>query len=381
MLNHYSARSASHFNHVLPLLEALVRRGIEIRLLIEKADDPLFLGTGIEVRHPRTPLHPALRWMWLVREVRRARAKGFSTAFVRIASFSALATILALGRRGRVYFWLSGTTLEFDKSQPRSINKLKWWARTYFPTRLVWRYCHTFVTGPEHMAAYYASHGVRREKIRVLYNDVVVRRFQGTTPNARESARAALREQLQIPEHSIVLLFVHRLSPVRRTLDYLPYALHHLRRLDLLDDTHLLIVGGGPDLPKLMDQARDGGLRRHVHSIGEQPNTEVEKLYAAADVFIQPSHAEGFPRVMLEAMASGLPVVTTDAGGSGDILGRLQQRYVVSKDDPHAFADRLAMLLTERDRWQELRAENSRRVQDFDTLKVARMYEEVLFDG
>jgi glycosyltransferase involved in cell wall biosynthesis len=102
-------------------------------------------------------------------------------------------------------------------------------------------------------------------------------------------------------------------------------------------------------------------------------------MYRIADVFIHPTYNEGFPRVILEAMAAGLPIVTTDAGGTAELLGPRQQQFVVKRADRVAFAGKLAELLASPELWPVLGTENLKAVERFSTENVARMYEEVLF--
>jgi len=176
------------------------------------------------------------------------------------------------------------------------------------------------------------------------------------------------------------MLLVHRLSPVRRTLDYLPLALEEARNDGVLKGTCLVIVGSGGDLQELRRRCKESGLQDYVRFMGDLPNDGIEAVYAGADIFLQPSHAEGFPRVLIEAMVSGLPVVSTDAGGSAEILGPRQQEFVVDKDDPNAFARATCSLLKSSDAWSKLSDENRRVAKQYDTPNVARMYREVLFD-
>lgn len=77
----------------------------------------------------------------------------------------------------------------------------------------------------------------------------------------------------------------------------------------------LLIVGDGPLLPELRSQAPD-----NVTFTGAKHGEELAELYASADLFVFPSCTETFGNVVLEAMASGLPVIAADAGGTRDLV-------------------------------------------------------------
>lgn len=381
LMNHYSPRGATHFGHLVELLESLADQGVQILLLIEKAQAlPAVRSPRIEVQAMPPDVGGFKRWIALVMAVASANRRGYRTVFVRISAWSALAALAASAfGRGRVFYWQSGTTIEFDRAQPFNREKAQWLLRTWLPSKLVWRLCHRFVTGPSSMLEYYATEGkVSRRRLRLLHNDVDHRRFR--VPELQVAQiRDAMRVRLEVRPTTIVLLFVHRLSPVRRTLQYLPGGLERVRAADPLMDVVLVFAGGGPDEDEMRCRFVEAGLRDHVRFLGDVPNMGIEQLYAAADVFIQPSHAEGFPRSLLEAMVAGLPIATTDAGGTAELLGPAQQSFVSPKDDPEAFGEVLVALLARRNDWTRLAEENRQQASAYDTPKVAQMYREVLF--
>ena len=79
----------------------------------------------------------------------------------------------------------------------------------------------------------------------------------------------------------------------------------------------LLVLGDG-DIPKFQRQAAELGIERQVIFAGRQ--TDIEKFYGAADLFVLPTIYEPFPNVNLEAMACGLPVITTRTAGGADLI-------------------------------------------------------------
>lgn len=379
VLNTYSSKDSSHFHHVLGLLEALAARGIEIALVIEKADSiPSFSSTKICVvaLHHHYGIWRFLELFFVIVNLIR---KGFSRTYVRIAAPAAL--IAALAHRifgGSAFLWQSGTTLEYDLAQPMSITKIKWYVGSYFPSVLARRFVHYFVTGPAFMVDYYSRvAGIKREKIRLLYNDIDISRF--APPADRAARKASFLQERGLELNTLVLLLVHRLSPVRRTHLYFPACLAHLRDAGLMNNVIVVVAGTGPELPLIQEEVKNYGISERCYFMGSIPNREIQQLYSIADIFLHPTYNEGFPRVVLEAMAAGLPIVSTNAGGTNELLGQMQSSFVVSKDDPQAFSDCLMKMVVDSTLRNHLASENLNHVERFATDKIAAMYDEVLF--
>jgi glycosyltransferase involved in cell wall biosynthesis len=378
ILNHYSATDSSHFWHVLNLLEALAGRGVELLVIVEKSEGlPQFRAPGITVRGLASR-RPFLRHLELIWRIRNAIRQGYSSVFVRIALPATLCALLAcMGTRTRVMYWQSGTVHDFDRDQPLSLNKLRWWLSTALPFAIVKRAVHRFVTGPETMIEYYRDRvGISPCRLTLLYNDIDLGRFVCADP---QELKLATRARLGIAPDAFVLLFVHRFSPVRRTLFYMPYVIDKALTERRGQEVVCVVAGGGAEL---------GAFKRAISSslqsvryvlLGDVPNKDIQNLYHAADVFLHPTYNEGFPRVVLEAMAAGLPIVTTDAGGTADLLGKAQQRFVVARDDRDTLADRLGEILANARLRKELADENLATVERFSTPRVSAMYEQVLF--
>jgi glycosyltransferase involved in cell wall biosynthesis len=99
------------------------------------------------------------------------------------------------------------------------------------------------------------------------------------------------------------------------------HALRAIRRaVDLGADLDLVIVGDGPDRQHLQFTIAELGLEDRVELAGRRPVAEVARMLAAADLFLHTSTSEGISNAVLEAMAAGLPVVTTDVGGMAEVV-------------------------------------------------------------
>ena len=118
----------------------------------------------------------------------------------------------------------------------------------------------------------------------------------------------------------------------------------------------LVIVGDGPDAPALRAQAAALGLADQVTFAGLVPNAELSRWYSAADVLVLGSSREGWPNVLLEAMACGTPVVATAVGGIPEVVQDAAIGRLVAQREPAAFAAAIHDLLASRPDRQRVRA-------------------------
>ncbi|HEU5186090.1 MAG TPA: glycosyltransferase family 4 protein [Gemmatimonadaceae bacterium] len=164
--------------------------------------------------------------------------------------------------------------------------------------------------------------------------------------------------ELPPPERSTVradggdrsILFVGRLIE-RKGVEHLIRALGIIRRTV---PARLVIVGDGPERPRLEQVARDAGVAAHVSFRGRVSDAELRAAYGGADVFALPSvldarqDTEGLGVVLLEAMNYSVPVVASDIGGITDIVRHERTGLLVPPGDATALAAALTRLLTDR---------------------------------
>jgi teichuronic acid biosynthesis glycosyltransferase TuaC len=156
--------------------------------------------------------------------------------------------------------------------------------------------------------------GVSEEKTMVIGNGVDLTKFHRTSGDE-------IRQQLKIPKNSKVLIAVGNLIPLKgfdRLINLMPVLRQQA------GDVHLIIVGGAPagdptvqSLTKLISTL---GLTTNVHMIGKVLQSELHRYYSAANVFVSATEFEGWSNVLLEAMACGLPIVTTRVGGNPQVV-------------------------------------------------------------
>jgi glycosyltransferase involved in cell wall biosynthesis len=117
-----------------------------------------------------------------------------------------------------------------------------------------------------------------------------------------------------------------------------------------LPDAHLLLVGDGPERSAVRARAAELDLTDAVTFVGSVPQADLPALYRAADVFALSSDFDNSPNVVLEAMASGLPVVATDVGGVREFVAEGVGGAVVPPGNAAALANALEQYLAQPDR-------------------------------
>ena len=173
----------------------------------------------------------------------------------------------------------------------------------------------------------------------VVGNGVDISKFQ---PYPKDQARA----KLGIAPTARVLISVGGLverKGFHRVIPLLPELLKSY------PDLVYLIVGGasaeGNNQAELEKMVTDLGLGPHVRFLGPKPHSDLAEVLSAADVFVLATRAEGWANVFLEAMACGLPVVTTDVGGNREVVCRPELGEVVPFGDQQALGEALQAAL------------------------------------
>jgi len=167
---------------------------------------------------------------------------------------------------------------------------------------------------------------VPEEKITVIPNGVDLGKFKSIS-------KTAARKNLGLPDQKKIILYVGRLDE-NKGVDLLIRSLKIINGETKEKDVHLIIVGNGQTRKKLESLTHSLNLSRQVLFMGTVPHNELYQWYSAADVFCLPSKMEGWPNVIMEAMACGVPVVATPVGGipeiiTSDKVGLLAQRNIV----------------------------------------------------
>ncbi|HVS17733.1 MAG TPA: glycosyltransferase [Planctomycetota bacterium] len=174
----------------------------------------------------------------------------------------------------------------------------------------------------------------RQPRERVLYvpNGIDVASF------ARERAPTGLREELGIPTTALAVGSVGHLRPEKNLARLFEAAAIAVRGGC---DLHLVVLGDGPERAALEERARAAPLAGRVHFLGFR--SDPRPAYRALDAFALSSDTEQMPMALLEAMAAGLPCVSTEVGDVRAMLPEAQGEFLVAPD-AHAAAGLAAAL-------------------------------------
>ncbi|HWE36090.1 MAG TPA: glycosyltransferase family 4 protein [Isosphaeraceae bacterium] len=211
-------------------------------------------------------------------------------------------------------------------------------------------------------------HGVPRQRIHVIPNAIDAGRLAVADPVA---ARRGFRSRLGIPGDALVALFVAHNFRLKGLGPLLEALALRLRRDPAARPIHLLACGGGRP-GAFRRQANRLGLGDVVHFAGFVP--EVAEAYAASDFFVLPTYYDPCSLVVFEALARGLPVITTACNGAGEVMTPGREGFVVrSPDAPDHLADALDRMADDAARLEMAgHAERLGRAQSFDA-HVARL--------
>ncbi len=207
-----------------------------------------------------------------------------------------------------------------------------------------------------------------RRRGRCMYNAVNLKRF--SSPQG-EDVRQAKRKELGIPAHAPVIGTIGRLS-VQKGYSILLQAAGPV--LETLPDAHFVIVGDGELAEDLASIAAQLGVADAVHFTGAR--NDVEQLLASMDLFVSSSLWEGLPTVILESMASRVPVVATNVSGTRELVHDGVTGHLVPAGDAAALARVIIRALCDSEQTQQMVEQASSLVRDFSIEHVAEQHVE-----
>jgi L-malate glycosyltransferase len=208
-----------------------------------------------------------------------------------------------------------------------------------------------------------------REKLGISREIIVIPNF--VDPDRCDAGLVQAYRRRLAPDGAPLLVHASNFRPVKRVLD----VVEIFRQIVALQPAHLAMVGDGPDRPLAERRVRDAGIADRVEFLGNV--TPIEGVLGAGDLFLLPSEEESFGLAALEAMACGVPVVASDAGGLPELVSPGEGGFTFPIGDVDGMAARALSLLrdpVELARQKELARKRAAR---FATDTVVDRYEAV----
>jgi len=200
-----------------------------------------------------------------------------------------------------------------------------------------------------------------RKEVMVIPNFVDLLRF-------KPFARAGLRERF-CPSGHRLLVHVSNFRRVKR----IDRVLEWYRAIASSIPATLLMVGDGPELPKAEQTIKEWGMQSKVHFVGRQD--PVEELCSVADLMLLPSETESFGLAALEAMACGVPVMASQAGGLTELIQDGVNGFLVSEEEQASGVQRAVNLLNNTEILDQFRSAALRRASQYNITQIMPHYE------
>lgn len=218
--------------------------------------------------------------------------------------------------------------------------------------------------------------GANRKRISVIPWGVNLEKFLFIEKGAREPL---IRNKLNLNPKDRIILSLCRHALVKG-LNYLLYAMPRI--LHEHPNAKLILAGLGKETEKLKDIAKNLKIDQNVIFPGYVRGEKKLKLFAIADIFVQPSLSDAFALSALEAMAGGKPIIVTDRVGLSDFLRNGECGFIVKPGNPDTLADAILRLLSDDNLRLRLGKKAKRKAEEFDwnkiTKKVADVYHKAL---
>lgn len=216
-----------------------------------------------------------------------------------------------------------------------------------------------FLALSEDMASKLRSMISKPIRIMIMPNGIDISRFQ-------VDSRMDVHQEIDINYKKII--YVGTLRPVKN-VSVLIQAFALVR--ERIPSSRLTIVGDGIEKSRLESLVRDLKIQDFVTFQGRVENEELPKYLRKADVFVLPSKFEGFGIVVIEAMASGLPVVVTKVGGLSEIIEDGENGFLIDPEDSKQIADSIEIVLTNQEMRDKMGENNRQKAMSYDSKKIA----------
>jgi len=200
-----------------------------------------------------------------------------------------------------------------------------------------------------------------KQEIGVIYNGINLSDF---APNPEKR-----------PSDKIIITTGASRVTARKGINYLLEAIKTL--ISKYPEVYLKVMGDGNEKENLEKMAKELGLEKNVEFIGRIPREETFPYYQEASIFVLPSLNEGMSNAMLEALASGLPLVATDTGGTRELLKEGVNGFIIKMKDSRDIAEKLETLIRDKELRIKMGNESRKKAEKMSWERVADQYRKI----
>jgi glycosyltransferase involved in cell wall biosynthesis len=229
-------------------------------------------------------------------------------------------------------------------------------------TKLIWRKSNAVIANSQGLKELALKTNPKQE-IGIIYNGIDISDF-------------APKPEAMLSGKFIITTGASRIT-ARKGINYLLEAIEKL--LPKHPDIYLKAMGDGNEKENLENLAKELNLEKNVEFIGRIPRENTAPYYQEASIFVLPSLNEGMSNAMLEALASGLPLIATDTGGTQELLEDGVNGFIVKMKNSQDLAEKMDILIKDSDLRKKMGEESRKKAQNLSWERVAKNYIDIYY--
>ena len=215
------------------------------------------------------------------------------------------------------------------------------------------------------------NEGLPSERIDVIYNGIPFERF--STKKNTTIDKHSLRQELNLPINAVLVTQVARLDYLKDHVTAIEAIAHASKEKNI----HLLIVGEGPELKAIQTAIEQHSVQDRIHLLGLR--TDIPNILAETDILLLTSISEGIPLTLIEGMATGLPIVSTNVGGVSEVIDHDKNGLLAEAKNSREIANHLLTLSNDpKKRENFAKLGRSRADTEFSESNMLRQYDQII---
>lgn len=269
------------------------------------------------------------------------------------AFFSVPCGFLAMILKRSFIVSLMGSDVPFHNPKFNKLDKFLF----RFLTPYIWKKADCVIANSETLKNSAVKVAKKNQQFKIIKGGVDMEKFKFRKKNTKSD--------------KFIILFVGRLHEVKNV----PFLVDAFAKINKNNDSQLWIVGGGSLYKKLKKQVEDLHIDDSVKFFREISHDQLPNIYNNADVFVLPSQNEGMSNTLLEALASGLPIIATNTGGADKLVKN--NGFIVSKKSSEEIASAIEKIKSNKKLKLDFSKQSSEIAKEMSWTKAAKQYADI----